>query len=429
MPLYLYYDAENVVRLVSKDLMVAPQFRVAKTNLVGNLVGRKVRFGNPEKGIKLALICNWGDACGISTYTKFLMDTLAPKVSSLKIFSEGVGPALSDPDVATKYDISYCWKRGESMQPLARQVIDWRPTVVLIQHEFGLFPKANSFLPLMESLRDIPTVVTLHSVYEHKDKSVCTAAMPNIIVHSESGKNCLVHMLGHTHQNIWVVPHGCVDFGDVQPNWNFFGVDYPIIQFGFGFDYKGVDTALEAIKILKTRNDKFKDVFYCYLCSENPHTKNINNTYYNFIRSKIEQLGLNNNATIQRGFYSEEELNQHLRTGRMAIFPYKSDPKNVVRGASGANRIAMANNLPVVVSNSPMFDDMEGVLPRPSNASELADTIERLFTNEQERASQLKRQRQYIASNTWEVTAGRYLNILREAIDKANNGVILVDVD
>jgi glycosyltransferase involved in cell wall biosynthesis len=400
-------------------------------DLPRDVVGKKIKFcrgqtNKENEGIKLAVICNWNDRCGISTYTQYILNNLKAKVGQLKVFSEIREQKLNEVDTSG-IEVDYCWKRGQSMLETVKRIVEWNPDVVMIQHEFGLFPKANYFLSMIENLAEFPIVTVMHSVYEHRDKSVCSTVLKNIIVHSQAGKDCLENTLGHKGKNIVVIPHGCVDFGHVEPHWNFFGTPYAIVQFGFGFSYKGVDVALEAIAILKKRSDKFKDIFYTYLCSENSSCKNINNSYYDGVKKKISELGLEDNATIQKGFFSDEELNSYLRTARLAIFPYVTDPNNLVFGVSGALRISMANNVPTIVSKSHMFSDMEGVLPRPLGSVELANEIEKVFTDEEYRNSILKKQRLYIEENSWESSGQKYCDFIKKIVEDKNRDVVWIN--
>lgn len=424
MPLNLYYDKNNVVRFISNDKVTSQHKHISlDVPYDDSLVGKTIKSGK-SKEFRLAVICNWNDKCGISTYSKYLIDELKLRIDKVKVFSEDKerDSCVDDP----KIEVEYTWKRSFNMSNTIKKVLDWNPTLVLIQHEFGIFPKASHFFTMMEMLSGIPTAITLHSVYEHRDKSICTSIIDNIIVHSDSGKKCLREILGHERQNIFVIPHGCIDLGDVKPHFNQFGVSHPIMQFGFGFNYKGVDVALEAISILKKRDDKYKDIFYCYLCSESKHAKNTHNLYYRSIKDKIEELELESNATIQRGFFTDLELQQFLRTSRLSVFPYISDPKNIVYGASGAIRVAMANGNPVIASSSHMFDDLEGVLPRPSNSKELADEISKVFNDGKYRSNLIKKQRDYIMKNSWSVTADRYIDAFRKIIDSTNKDYILI---
>lgn len=373
-----------------------------------NLIGKRLPSGDPKKphSLKIAFICNWGDACGISTYSKYLIDAITPKVNEVHIFSETSQEATNDPSFVTR-----CWQRGYSLKPLIDKLHEWQPDFIIIQHEFGIFPKATFFLQLLQGIDDIPYIVTLHSVYEHLDKAICTSAIKNIVVHSEQGKNVL-KKLGNDN-NIFVVPHGCVEFDDEEKTelWNIFQTPYPIVQFGFGFFYKGVDRVLDAINYLKNSNKKYNDIFYCYLCSDNSHTSMIHAQYYDYLIKKIEDLKLEDNAVIIRKFQSEQTLKSYLRTAKLAVFPYMSDPKNTVYGASGAIRVAMACGIPVIASSCHQFDDLAGVIPRPSDYLTLAKEIDKMFSNEEHRKKIIKNTNDYINNNNWEITAERYINL------------------
>ena len=157
--------------------------------------------------------------------------------------------------------------------------------------------------------------------------------------------------------------------------------------------------------------EKYKDIFYCYLCSENVHANLVHAQYYEFLLKKIDQLDLHDNAVIIRKFQTEQTINHYLRTAKIALFPYVTDPQNTVYGASGALRVAMANGVPVIVSNAHMFDDVEGVIPRPHDHISLAGEIDKVFSSDVYRNSLIKKIDNYVKSNNWDVTADRYLEL------------------
>jgi glycosyltransferase involved in cell wall biosynthesis len=78
----------------------------------------------------------------------------------------------------------------------------------------------------------------------------------------------------------------------------------------------------------------------------------------------------------------------------------------------------MSNDLPIIVSSSPMFDDLDGVVPRPTDAQSLSATIEEFFSSEKFQTDLLARQRTYINDNTWEKTALRYKASLEAAVNR-----------
>ncbi len=230
--------------------------------------------------------------------------------------------------------------------------------------------------------------------------------------------------MGHNNNNIHVIKHGCVEVKDNSELWNIFQNDYAIIQFGFGFNYKGVDQAIDAVYYLKKTNPKFKDLFYCYMCSENDHTMNIHEEYYTYLKKKIKELDLNENVVVLRGFLSDDLISNFLRTAKLAIFPYKNNPNNVVYGASGAIRVAMANGIPIIGSDSHMFDDLEGVIPRINDSTSLAIEIDKIFSCGDYRKSLIQKNLEFVKNNNWDNISNQHIEVYKETIKLYNKDCI-----
>lgn len=401
-------------KIISKNKLIEIKTKIKDDKLIG----KKISIME-SKRMKIAVICNWRTPCGISTYTKYLIDSLRQKVSEIKIFSEIEAKADTSHDI--EENVVRCWERGHSMSSTIKQIQDWKPTFVLIQHEFGIFPKATHFLKMIQGLENIPHAIVLHSVYgNHLDKTICTSAVKNIIVHSKNAKTALEE-LGHTTNFTQVIPHGTVVYEDPKELWNIFQTPFAIVQFGFGFFYKGVDRAIEAIGHLKASNPtKYKDIFYCYLCSESANAVGTHAEYQEYLEKLIDKLDLHDNVAIIRKYHSEEIINNYLRTAKLALFPYVTDPKNIVFGASGAIRIAMANNIPVIASESHMFDDLENVVPRPNSSLELAQEIDRIFSDENYKKKIIEKNELYIRENSWDLTADKYIDAIKNILKNEN---------
>jgi glycosyltransferase involved in cell wall biosynthesis len=141
---------------------------------------------------------------------------------------------------------------GQPVKDLLQAIKNYDPDFIIIQHEFGIFPKAGHFLQLLQGIDGIrlrPDAPL--GLRTPRQSRLYFRAVKNIVVHTEEGKDIL-RKTGNNN-NIFVVPHGCVQFPPEQRAelWNIFQTPYAIVQFGFGFYYKGVDTALEAISLLK----------------------------------------------------------------------------------------------------------------------------------------------------------------------------------
>lgn len=384
-----------------------------------DLIGKKVANGGvvmsvspkPVSELRVAVICNWNDRCGISTYSKYLVSALRPKVKSLQVFSEITDkPTDNDENFVTR-----CWKRGQRLKEMVKAVRDWQPDFVIIQHEFGIFPNAVHFFQMIQSFADLPYAVVMHSVYEHLDKSVYASVSNNIIVHSEQGKRVL-RGKGNT-SNIWTIPHGCIPALPREELWNILHTPYSIMQFGFGFRYKGVDRMLEAVALLKNKYpDKYGDIFYCMFLSNNGHNDRAHEEYYQSLMDRVSELGIEDNVAIICKYNSEQMLGLYLRMFKLAVFPYVSSPENTVYGATGAARIALAHGIPVIASNSHLFDDLEGVVPRPATVEDLAKEIGKVFSDGKHRQALVDAQRDYVENHSWDNTADAYLQVYREIV-------------
>ena len=362
----------------------------------------------PMSELRVALICNWLTKCGISTYSQYLHGAMKPLVKEIGIFSED---AVFKTGEDTP-EVHRCWNRGESLLPLAKKVIDWNPDFIIVQHEFGIFPNLFYLMQLMEQFSTIPYVVTMHSVFEHLDKIVYSDSVRNVVVHSQQAKDVLLKY-GHNN-NIHVIPHGCIpqyQMHDISELWNICHNPYTIMQFGFGFQYKGVERALEAIHYLKNHDPKFKNIYYFYLLSENEYTRHAHDEYYRTLMEKIKTLGLEPNVAINRKFQTNKMLSLYLRLAKLAIFPYVTSPNNTVYAASGAIRVAMSHGIPVIASDAHLFDDLEGVVPRPNDHISLSKQIDAVFSSREYRDELLAKATRFLAQNSWDFAAKQYLNL------------------
>lgn len=422
--LYLLYDRNYIIRSVSTTTVVSEGQNVKVIEGDGDLrrlVGRKVpnnMLDHQDLNIKnihelkIALVCNWNDKCGISTYTGYLANAIKNKVSKIRVFSEYT-------EDQTKEDedfVDRCWKREDNLLTLAKRILDWNPDFIIIQHEFGIFPNAFRFMQFTEAIDHVPYVVVMHSVYEHLDKLVYSESCKNIIVHSKEAKNILRN-LGNTRE-IDVIPHGCIASPETEELWNIMKSPYTIMQFGFGFEYKGVERAISAIAHLKRTDPKFENIFYFFLWSTNSHNTIIQNEYYNKLIKLAEEENVRDNIAIVKKYQSDKMLNLYLRLAKMVIFPYVVNGDNKVYGSSGAIRIAMAHGKPVIASDSHLFDDLEGIVPRPKNSIELAQNIDEIFSNDERRNEIIRSVLKYVHTHNWDYSADQYLELYGKIIQQ-----------
>jgi glycosyltransferase involved in cell wall biosynthesis len=242
----------------------------------------------------------------------------------------------------------------------------------------------------------------LHSVYRHKDKTVCEAVVPNIIVHTDLARDALVNekkVAGKIH----IIPHGCLEPKDQEPLWNIYKTDHTFMQFGFGFEYKGWETSLEVCAELKK---KYPDVFFTGVFSESKFSKGFHDRYFDRLQSLIDKLDIRQNVAFLRGFQSEEVLESLFRLNRCLLLPYVDGGDHQVLAVTGAARVAMRSGIPVVTSKVPFFSDLKGVCPQADSVHGFESCIEDAWRDSKE---QVIKQNEFLVKNSWQNVAQMYL--------------------
>lgn len=396
---------DELAHVSSKDLI---NCRVQDEKIVCQFAKKCARH------IKVALVGNWKMQCGIATYSENLWSEVVKYIGDYKLFIEEndnkIGPLNQIGGQTISEDKVFpCWKRGGPTSNLVKAIKDYNPDVVWIQHEFGLWPDARHWLSLMSQLSDFRVIVTMHSVFHHKDKTICEAAIPEIVVHLQGGHEVLKNEK-HVPGKVYVIPHGCFPCTSSEKLWNLYKSERTFMQFGFGFRYKGWENSIHATAILKKR---FPDVFFTGLFSESPYNKREHDIYFTELMDLVNKLNLQENVALVRGFQSDETLDSYLRTNRATLFPYISHPAHEVYGASGAARVAMTKALPVVTSSVNHFEDLPTI--KANTPEEIAAALEKMFIDPIARQEQINKQINYLNENTWENVALRYVALFEDS--------------
>lgn len=365
------------------------------------------------KEMKIALVSNFKQACGISTYAEALWQRIIPLVGDVRLFIEENDNPTSDISSLEnlKFDkdqVLPCWKRGQSLSKLSKAIQEYQPDIVWIQHEFGLWSHAGHWLSFLTQISNFRTIVTMHSVFHHQDKTVLEAAMPEIVVHLEGARQVLLNEKGIS-RKISLIPHGCNTPSTAGKLWNIYRTDKTIVQFGFLFKYKGWETSLRAVAHLKKQ---FPDVFFTGLCSESQFGKAEHQLYYDRLLELIRELGIEENVALVRGFQSDQVLDSYLRTNQIALLPYVSAPGHEVFGASGAARLSMEKQIPVVSSSIPHFSDLPTI--KADSDEEMAAKISELFLDWKLRRKQIDLQNKHLFEFSWEKMADKYVELFEQ---------------
>jgi glycosyltransferase involved in cell wall biosynthesis len=372
--------------------------------------GAFVESGKVQKAstLRCAIISNFAQQCGVAEYGQKLFRQLIPMVNDFHFFIEEVShptTSLSSLDgVDLSGHLTVCWKRGESLSRLAKEVIAYNPDIVLINYEPGIFPTSRYLLSLMSQLDRYPTFAIVHSVFPgHRDKLVSLSSFKNIVVHLGKAKTFLDETLT---ANVSVLAHGCNDL-DGTRLWNVYRSKHTLLLSGYGLAYKGVEDAIQAVALLKP---KYPDVFFTCLFSETSPDNTEHRVYYERLIKVVDELALHDNVAVLRGYRTDIVLDSFYRTNRVALFPYKSSEEHRVFGASGSARLAMSKGVVVVSSSIPHFSDLPTI--KAENVEGLAKAIDELWSDEKMEKEQLMKQAEYLKANSWKKCAERLVEII-----------------
>ena len=181
--------------------------------------------------------------------------------------------------------------------------------------------------------------------------------------------------------------------------WNTWNNDHTIYQPGFLFFYKGYLRTIEAVRILK---EKYPDIHYIIQGSENKkETQSEHDELYKAICDKVTEYGLEHNVTINRGFVDKKIIMSHIRTVKVCVLPYNSHPEHDVYATSGIARMVLTTTTPLIVSKVHLFDDIKELVPSVDTVEELAEWIDCVFQNDEERNRQIALREAFLNRITW----------------------------
>lgn len=362
------------------------------------------------KDMRIAFITNYKQQCGIAEYGSLLFPEVAKRVQDFKLFAEytvkPTGAITEFGGVECPDKIIQCWKRGESLSALATEVRTYNPDAVILNMEWGIFPKSKWLLSFVGQLHDYRVIPIFHSVYPfHQDKIISESAFKEIIVHMDGAKQALIDK--SVVAKVSVVPHGCNQI-DKSKVWNSYGSNNNVIISGYGLRYKNFDDAIRAIGIVK---QNIPDVFLTVLFTETTTNMVEHNNYFEALIKVVKELNLEDNVALLRGYKSDAVMHSFYKQNRVAIFPYQQHhAEHKVFGASGSARLAMSKNICVISSSIPHFSDLPTI--KADTVQDLAKEIQIVLSDPEKEKVQLAKQERYLEENSWAKCAEKIIKVL-----------------
>jgi glycosyltransferase involved in cell wall biosynthesis len=354
--------------------------------------------------------------CGIATYSQDLLKALDNKYSesfSIKVCAlESNNTYHNYPD-EVKYILNTTIP--SKYEALTNSINnDTNIELVLIQHEFGFFQNEgeNALLKLLYELNK-PAIIVFHTVLpkpavELKNKlQNIVAAAESVIVMTKSAANILhtdyevpfskINIIAHgTH----LVPH--LNKETLKEKYGF-SQRKVLSTFGLLSSGKSIETTLDALPNVIKYN---ADVLFLIIGKTHPGViKHEGEQYRQLLEEKVISLHLQHHVKFINQYVPLNDLLEYLQLTDIYLFTSK-DPNQAV---SGTFSYAMSCGCPIISTPIPHAQEVLqndiGIIIDFQNSKQLADSINRLLSDELLRQTFSANSLQRIVPTAWENTA------------------------
>lgn len=415
--------------------------RFAQSLFLNHYPESEVKLSKLEVPVVLLISSYPPRECGIATYSQDLLSALNQQFDgSFELQVCALESGFTDHQYPK--EVKYTLKADISAEyvDLADKInADNRISLVLIQHEFGLFrmDEEGTFLTFIQTLKK-PVVTVFHTVLPNPDAKR-KAHVQNIGVFSDS----LIVMTNHaaetlkneyavSSKKIAVIPHGThlVPHLDKDQLKQKFGLKdkKTLSTFGLLSSGKGIETTLEALPRII---DHEPDVVFLIIGKTHPGViASEGEAYRESLKAKIRNLKLENHVIFINKYLSLKELLEYLQLTDIYLFT-SLDPNQSV---SGTFSYAMSCGCPIISTPIPhakeFLDQETGIIVDFSKPDQLADAVERIFDNETLREQFISNGLERMAPTAWENSSIAHAQLFQKLTsDKIDLHYALPDIN
>lgn len=370
------------------------------------------------------LVSTWDQMCGIASYAEHLCLTPALRPRLRRILGrEILGDArpVRVNGAAPNVSVERPWGYDRvSMARLASRLESGDADVVWLQHHTGMF-SAQDMRNLVRALgisRYRLKAITLHNVLAilDNDDHEWLSAFDIIFVHTAFDAERLSRV---GHQRLAVLPHGIIAARETARTPS--NESFTIGTFGFLHPHKNliglIDATARAREIVPEIHLKV------LTCVTNDSRSRLERAR---VEALVETLGMQDAADLRFDFLEDDEIIEESKSCDLLCFPYQHSAES----ASGALRIALAADRPVLCSDSAVLRDamaFSHVVTATSRDS-LAEAIIVLASHADLRGLHDDARRNFVRHHSYERLAARYLANLeylteRKMREETNVGV------
>jgi glycosyltransferase involved in cell wall biosynthesis len=367
--------------------------------------------------------------CGIATFTHDLIQTIHHKFGksySVKVCALESDEGQYDYSDAIKYKLDTS-KTSDYVRIAATINADADISLVLIQHEFGLFEgQEKAFLQLVETITK-PVIVVFHTVLAHPEEDFkqylqkLITACSTVVVMTRTSAQILMHDYETEPDKINIIPHGThlvshLDKKKLKEKYKASG-RFVLTTFGLLSSGKSIETTLDALPAILKKNPS---VLFLIIGKTHPTVQKLEGEKYReMLQAKIAELGITDSVRFVNLYLDLPVLLEYLQLTDIYLFT-SSDPNQAV---SGTFVYAMSCGCPTVATPIPhaleLLKNNSGVIFDFKNSTQLSNAVNRLLGNEKMRSRMKIAGLQKIASTAWENSAISYALLFDEKIEKS----------
>ncbi len=300
------------------------------------------------------LVSSWQQQCGLATYSGHLYSTpaLAGRFSHIyarRLVDDELPESAAGQIAETAAITTRSW--GYDLASLTRfiaEIENAKGDVLWMQHHPGHFstPDMELLLKTLQQVNHKLRVITMHSVKEtlRGGNLEWTKGFDVVFVHSAEDAGLLAKA---GHPNPVVVPHGVREASEaaLQPDPSTFTVG----SFGFLMPHKNIDVLVQGFAKARLFEPRLRlKLLNCMVPNDESRASRV------LIENLLNHFDLHNVATARFDFIDEIELSNELSRCDLLGFLYGASTET----ATGAARIAMTADRPLLCSRSQVLRDM-----------------------------------------------------------------------
>ena len=344
------------------------------------------------------VISTFGQRCGIATFAAELLEAAASSADIVGVVSELVDDVSQvDDTLDTPFPVQRVWRRHLSTVPeTISTALKLRPDHVLIEHHPGIMGW-DMLSAIVRGLHERTKItVEMHSC---EGSSALVAAVPGlqfanrVMVHNGPDYMLAAKLLGTDSASL--IPHG-ISAPISNRSRNSGEPDgIRLVSFGMAGPHKGFHRVIEVLALLRELDLNASYHILTSFSSRNSRSRQ----YLKYCMERAHQLNVQDQVRIDFRFLSTEELLSKLSSCDIGVMAYDDD---VTEGASGATRVMLRANLPLVLSRAPIFDEFRDVaLTVGGKGLSLAREIYQLALSPERQRKILERQATFAALTDW----------------------------